>query len=117
MATENSTLKICANHFYKKQTAKLFEVNGPDWVPSVNLEHSEILFKSSISRCERRKKRALKRSSQKTADQKTMNDKAKRNNEVTAGTSDTPEQFQAVENQPISSMSLKSVATQTESNW
>ena len=53
----------------------------------------------------------MKRSSQEIADQKTMNDKAKRNNEVTAGTSDTPEQFQAVENQPISSMSLNSGAT------
>ena len=63
LATENSTLKICGNHFYKKQPAKLFKANDPDWVPSINLEHSEILFKSSISRCERRKKRALERSS------------------------------------------------------
>ena len=62
MSTENSTLKICGNDFYKKQPAKLFEVNDPDWVPSVNLGHSEILFKSSISPCER-KKRALERSS------------------------------------------------------
>ena len=35
LATENSTLKICDNHFYKKQPAKLFEGNDPDWVPSV----------------------------------------------------------------------------------
>ena len=35
LATENSTLKICGNHFYKKQLAKLFEGNDPDWVPSV----------------------------------------------------------------------------------
>ena len=77
LATENSTLKICGNQFYKKQPAKLFEVNDPDLVPSLNLGHSEILFKSSISRCERRKKRALERSSQEIADQKTMNDKLK----------------------------------------
>ena len=36
------------------------------------------------------------------------------NNEATASTSDTPEQFQAVEVQPVSSMSLNSVAKQTE---
>ena len=29
--TENSTLKICSNHFYKKQPAKLFEANDSDW--------------------------------------------------------------------------------------
>ena len=97
MATKNSTLKICGNHFYKKQPAKLFEANDPDWVPSINLRHSEILFKSSISHCERRKKRALERSSQEIADQKTMNDKVKKNNEATASTNDTPEQFQSEE--------------------
>ena len=43
-----------------------------------------------------------------------MNDKVKRNNEAIASTSDIPEQFQAVETQPVSSMSLNSVATQTE---
>ena len=36
------------------------------------------------------------------------------NNEATASTSDTPEQFQAVAVQPVSSMSLNSVAKQTE---
>ena len=65
----------------------------------LNLGHSEILFKSSISCCERRKKRALERSSQEIAYQKTMNDKIKRNNEAT---------FQAVGTQPVSSMSLNS---------
>ena len=65
----------------------------------LNLGHSEILFKSSIKCCERRKKRALERSSQEIADQKTMNDKVKRNNEAT---------FQAVGTQPVSSMSLNS---------
>ena len=93
LATENSTQKICGNHFYKKQPAKLFEVNDSDLVPSLNLGHSEILFKSSISRCEKRKKRASERSSQEIADQKIMNDKIKRTNEATASTSDTPEQF------------------------
>ena len=43
-----------------------------------------------------------------------MNDKVKSNNEATASTSDTTEQFQAVEVEPVSSMSLNSVATQTE---
>ena len=45
LAPENSTLKICGNHFYKKQPAKLFEANDPYCVPSINLEHSETLFK------------------------------------------------------------------------
>ena len=53
-------------------------------------------------------------SAQEVADQKTMNDNVKRNNEATASTSDTPEQFQAVETHSVSSMSLCSVATQSE---
>ena len=52
--------------------------------------------------------------SQEISDLKTMNDKVKSNNEATASTSDTIEQFQAVEVEPVSSMSLNSVATQTE---
>ena len=33
---------------------------NPDWVPSITLGHLETLWKSSISRCERSKKRVLK---------------------------------------------------------
>ena len=43
-----------------------------------------------------------------------MTDKVKRNNEATSSTSDSKEQSQAVEVKPVSSMSLNSVATQTE---
>ena len=106
LATENSTLKIlCGNHFHK---------NDPDWTSSINLGHSETLLKGSISCCERRKKRALERLSKETADQKTMSGKAEKNNEATAATSNTSEQVQAMEVQPLSSMSLNSAARQTE---
>ena len=56
----------------------------------------------------------MERWSQETADQKTMTDIVKRNNEAAASTSDSEEQFQAVEVKPVSSMSLNSVSTQTE---
>ena len=73
LATETFTLQICDNHFYKKQLSKLFEASNPEWVPSMNLGHSQTLFESSISGCERRKERALERSSQEITDQKAMN--------------------------------------------
>ena len=58
---------------------------------SINLGHTELLFKSDIQSCActRRKKRALERSSQEIDDQKTANGKVEKNNEATASTNNT----------------------------